>query len=59
MRSLDKALRQIAELNLKIKAIEGAIKDEGPNPRYHHDTMRRHRSEWPMLWDAIDELLKE
>lgn len=38
--------------------VRQAIKDEGVNPRYHRDTMHRHRDEWPSLWSALDELVK-
>lgn len=33
-----------------------AIQDEGPVPTYHRDVMRRHRSQWPALWHALDRL---
>jgi hypothetical protein len=31
-----------------------AIKDEGAVPQYHRHVLRKHRSEWPVLWKAID-----
>ena len=38
--------------------IMDAIEDEGRYPRYHREIMRRHRSEWPTLWRAIDRIYK-
>lgn len=35
-----------------------AIMDQGPQPRHHLDTMKRHRREWPALWRALDELMQ-
>jgi hypothetical protein len=43
-----------------LKAIEKmilAIQVEGPVPQYHRHVMRKHRSEWPTLWRAIDEIV--
>lgn len=31
-----------------------AIHDAGPVPGYHRDIMRKHRREWPTLWEALD-----
>lgn len=45
------------DLKAAIHAIEAAIHDEGPEPRYHHKMMAKHRAEWPTLWRAIDALL--
>lgn len=40
-----------------IEELRRAIKDKGPVPAYHDDILRRHRREWPTLWEAIDKLL--
>ena len=39
--------------------IERAILDQGINPPHHIVTMRKHRDEWPVLWEAIDKLMEE
>ena len=39
-------------------AVVRAIKQEGPQPRYHREVMARHRNEWPTLWEALDELMR-
>jgi hypothetical protein len=36
--------------------LESALHDEGRNPQYHRQLMKRHRAEWPTLWSAIDNL---
>lgn len=40
-----------------IEQVRRAIEHAGPHPTYHRDVMRRHRSEWPVLWAALDALL--
>jgi hypothetical protein len=45
--------------NSGLIALKQAIFDEGPEPDYHQEIMSRHRKEWPTLWHAIDQLLKE
>ena len=41
------------------RAVVQAINDEGVNPPYHRDVMRRHCQEWPMLWRALNDLIRE
>jgi len=36
-----------------------AIRIQGPAPSHHQAVMRKHRSEWPTLWRALDRLLEE
>ena len=36
-----------------------AIQDEGLVPLYHRHVMRKHRSEWPTLWKAIDKAIEQ
>lgn len=38
--------------------VHKAITVEGRSPRRHKQTMRRHRMEWPTLWEALDNLMK-
>lgn len=45
------------EMRKAIKKMILAIKVEGPVPQYHRHVMRKHRSEWPTLWKAIDEIV--
>jgi hypothetical protein len=42
-----------------IREIIEAIENEGPVPHYHHHVMRKHRSEWPTLWKAIDKAIEK
>lgn len=42
-----------------IEQLKSAINDEGPNPRYHNKIMKKHRRDWPVLWEAIDRLVKD
>ena len=37
--------------------IKNAIDNAGPVPKYHNHIIRKHRSEWPTLWKAIDRAL--
>ena len=42
-----------------LDALEGileAIDNKGPSPKYHDIVMKRHREEWPRLWERIDEV---
>ncbi len=39
-----------------IRRVIKAIEDEGCMPSYHRKVMRKHRSEWPTLWRALDDL---
>ena len=32
--------------------------DEGSHPLHHRQVMARHRREWPVLWKAVDELVR-
>jgi hypothetical protein len=42
-----------------IEQLRRAILDPGRDPVWHRRTMERHRREWPVLWRAIDRLLRE
>lgn len=46
------------ELEYALMHLEEAIYDEGPQPKYHRQVMKKHRKEWPVLWAAIDEVLE-
>ena len=46
----------MSEMDKAIQKLIDAIKIEGPVPQYHRHVMRKHRSEWPRLWEAIDEI---
>lgn len=41
-----------------VAAIVAAIQNEGPEPAFHREAIRRHRREWPSLWRALDKLLR-
>lgn len=40
-----------------IEQLRHAVEDKGLRPDVHDAIMRRHRSEWPTLWAAIDRIL--
>lgn len=44
---------------VRVGALRSAITDEGANPEYHQRMMLDHRREWPVLWRAIDDLLRD
>lgn len=39
------------------RQIVKAIEDKGKVPKYHDHVMRKHRDEWPALWQALDNLV--
>lgn len=47
----------MSELENAIQKLIDAINNEGAVPLYHRHVMRKHRSEWPTLWKAIDEIV--
>jgi hypothetical protein len=47
-----------AELVAAAKQIRAAVEDPGPHPEFHRRVLRKHRAEWPTLWEAIDRLLE-
>lgn len=47
----------MSETSQAIQKLIDAINNEGPVPLYHRHVMRKHRSEWPTLWKAIDEIV--
>jgi hypothetical protein len=44
--------------DIAILRLRKAVNNKGPNPNFHNKIMKKHRSEWPELWVAIDALLK-
>lgn len=40
-----------------VQAVVDAIKNEGRNPPFHRRVMAEHRTQWPTLWKALDELV--
>lgn len=34
-----------------------AITNEGESPKFHRSVMKKHRSEWPTLWNRIDKII--
>ena len=49
----------MSEMDKAIQKLIDAIRIEGPVPSYHHHVMRKHRKEWPTLWNAIDKIVSE
>ena len=44
--------------DIAILRLRKAVFNKGPNPKFHDKLEKKHRSEWPELWIAIDALLK-
>ncbi len=44
--------------DIAILRLRKAVSNKGPNPKFHDKLMKKHRTEWPELWVAIDALLK-
>lgn len=49
--------RQLAATNARLARLRAAVWDPGSNPAYHRQVMRKARKAWPVLWDAIDQLV--
>jgi hypothetical protein len=45
------------QMERALDALADAVGDKGPRPDYHDKVERRHRREWPRLWQAIDDVL--
>lgn len=43
--------------NANLIALSKSVNDPGPNPKLHFSIMKKHRKEWPTLWQAIDSLI--
>lgn len=56
--SLMRSEEEISRLRALIAEVKQAIDVEGPVPQYHRHVLRKHRSEWPRLWSALDKLIK-
>lgn len=41
-----------------VELVRRAISNPGRVPSWHYAIMRKHRKEWPTLWNALDELLR-
>jgi hypothetical protein len=53
-------LRELVGFHTKqLRQIRNAIYDEGINPAYHQYVMSKQRKEWPTLWKALDESMKD
>lgn len=37
--------------------IVSAVIDEGISPKYHRAVLKKHRTEWPFLWQKIDSVI--
>lgn len=47
------------QLRAAAEKVRRAIRVKGPQPRLHDEMMARHRKEWPTLWKALDDLLRQ
>lgn len=45
---------RIAEDEAKARAWDAAYNNPGPVPEYHYQIARKHRQEWPTLWESLD-----
>lgn len=54
----DEVLVAIAPQDAAVHAVWHAIRHPGPDPQRHRTVMARHRQEWPVLWRALDRLLR-
>jgi hypothetical protein len=50
-------IERLQNWELLARDIVQAVIDEGNVPAFHRKIMRRHRSEWPFLWDRIDKAI--
>jgi len=46
------------ELIAIVLKIADAIENEGKAPWYHRRVWKRHRKEWPALWEGLDDLMR-
>lgn len=44
-------------LNDAVENLHKAIHDKGSHPRYHDQKLFELKRDWPVLWNAIDEVL--
>ena len=50
---------ELERLRAVLEQLRKAIANKGPSPTHHQAVMKRHRQEWPTLWQAIDNLIGE
>lgn len=50
--------KKLSNLEKATTELVKAIRDKGAVPQYHNHVMRKHRDEWPTLWQAIDNIVK-
>lgn len=50
--------KKVKNTDLAIEALVTAIQNKGPVPQYHNHVMRKHREEWPKLWEALDKVVE-
>lgn len=55
--ALVEANLQLDRTRARVNVVRRAIDDPGRFPLYHRRVMATHRSQWPTLWAAIDNLL--
>ena len=51
--------KKTSNMENAIAELVKAIRDKGAVPQFHNHVLRKHRSEWPVLWKAIDNIVKE
>jgi hypothetical protein len=46
-------------LKTALARLDKAIDDPGPRPYWHHRQVQELKKNWPVLWNAIEEVRKE
>ena len=46
-----------AQLRNAAEGIHRAVRNPGPHPQFHWAMAAKHRTEWPLIWQAIDNLV--
>lgn len=47
-----------AYLRQLFDGLRNAVLDPGMNKQHHRKTLTRHRTEWPYLWEKIDQIVE-
>lgn len=57
--NIDALKSELARKNAVINQLASAILNEGPEPAYHRQVINLQRRQWPVLWQAIDQVIAE
>ena len=59
LRDIVRDLDDIDPLRLAVRGIHRAVEDPGSRPDYHRMIVIRTKHDWPSLWRAIQQAIKE